>query len=60
MIGIRVRMKGGLMEVFGDYRFICEINYFHLLIAEDRSEGIELAEHPTVQGTKRYEEGTKV
>ena len=31
-------------------------NYFHLTIAEDRSEGIEVEGRPTVQGAKRREE----
>ena len=36
-----------------------EWNYFHITIAEGRSEGIEVAERPTVQGAKRRDEGTK-
>ena len=56
---IRVRQKGGLAQVFGYYGVMYESNYFHLLISEDRSEGIKVAGRPTVQGVKRCEEGEK-
>ena len=34
-------------------------NYFHIMIVEDMSEGIEVAGHPTVQGANHRTEGTK-
>ena len=34
---------------FGDYGVMYEINYFHLTIAEDMSEGIKVAVCPTAQ-----------
>ena len=37
-----------------------ESNHSHTLILEDRSEGVEVARRPTVQGAKRREEGTKI
>ena len=36
-----------------------ESNYFHILIAEDRSEGIEVTGRPAVQGAKRCKEDRK-
>ena len=36
-----------------------ESKYFHLPIAEDISEGIEVAGRPTLQGAKRRKEGIK-
>ena len=56
---IRVRLKGGLVYFFGDCGVMYEWNYFHITIAEGRSEGIEVAGRPTVQGAKRRDEGTK-
>ena len=40
MMRIRVRLKGGLTYVFGDFGVMYENNYFHLPIEEDRSEEI--------------------
>ena len=59
MMRIRVRLKDGFTYFFGDYGFMYETKYFHLPIAENRSEGIEVAGCPTVQGAKRRAEETK-
>ena len=59
MMRIWVRLKGGLTYIFGDYGLMYESNYFNIPISEDRSEDIEVAGRPTVQGANRREEGRK-
>ena len=53
MVRIWVRLKSGLAEVFGYYGVMYKSNYFHLPIAEDRREGIEVVLRLMVQGAKR-------
>ena len=59
VIRIRVHLKVGFTEVFGDDRVMYESNYVHHQIAEDRSQGIEVAGRLTVQGAKFCQEGGK-
>ena len=48
MMSIRVCLKGGLAEDFGEYGVMYESNYFHLAISEERNEGIKVTGRPTV------------
>ena len=59
VIRIRVHLKVGFTEVFGDDGVMYESKYVHPQIAEDKSQGIEVAGRPTLQNAKFYQEGGK-